>query len=221
MRARAATAQAAWVPTEDHAVDRHLHLPQHIPRAAHGRPQPLTVQVAEHRMVHVRRDRAEIAWRSRRDRVENAPSAAHSRAAVRRLLGTCDQDGRHTFERDELRDKIDAMLSKSVHSRSRPCPRHPAATPLASNRGMRPPQVCVSGPLPRRPRVPRPGAMDPRDGRDRAEPRVRSARQIAFSAAAEAHVLIGSHPPRRSRTGKQLEWSQLAACMRRAILYSL
>ena len=59
---------------------------------------------------------AEIAPRSRRDRVENAPSAAHSRAAVRRLLGTCDQDGRHTFDRDELRDKIDAMLSKSVHS---------------------------------------------------------------------------------------------------------
>ena len=73
-------------------------------------------------MVHVRRDRAVIAPRSRRDRAVIAPNAAHSYAAVRRLLGTCDQDGRHTFERDELRDKIDAMLSKSVHSPLPPMP---------------------------------------------------------------------------------------------------
>ena len=57
---------------------------------------------------------------------------------MRRLLGTCDRDGRHTFERDELRDKIDAMLSKSVHFPSRPCP--PFTPP---SRHSRPTAACA------------------------------------------------------------------------------
>ena len=75
-----------------------------------------------------------IAPRSCRDRAVIAPNAAHSYAAVRRLLGTCDQDGRHTFERDGLRDKIDAMLSKSVHSPSCPCPRPCPSSPTGGER---------------------------------------------------------------------------------------
>ena len=43
-------------------------------------------------------------------RARAAPLSRSSRA--RSLLGTCDQEGRHTFDRDDLREKIEAMLAR-------------------------------------------------------------------------------------------------------------
>ena len=120
MRARAATAQAAWVPTEDHAVYRHLHLPQHIPRAAHGRPQPLTVQVAEHRMVHVRRDRAEIASRSRRERAERRSLLRRGAQASRHV-----RPGRPAYVRARRAARQDRRDAQQV----RPLPVPPVPPP--------------------------------------------------------------------------------------------
>ena len=156
-------------------------------------------------MSRSRRDRAEIASRTRRAPLTLAPRYAGFSARATRTAGI-----RSSATSCATRStRCSASPSTPPNSPSRPCPRYPAATPLASNRGVRPPQVCVPGPLPRRPRVPRPGAMDPRNGRDRAEPRVRSARQIAFSAAAEAHILRLGSPPSNADVKS---WSHTVAC---------
>ena len=123
-------------------------------------------------MSRSRRAHAEIMPRSRRTPPTLTPRCAGFSARATRTAGT--------------RSSATSCATRSTQCSaspstppSHPCPLQPTDTPLASDRGERQPQVRISGPLPRRPRLPRPGAMDSRDGRNRAEHRVRSARQIA------------------------------------------